>query len=732
MVNEELHELLEGFVSESLDSLDDNEVRIARLDEDDPSEDLKAIFRVFHTLKGLSGFFELNIINKVTHEAETLLDIFRENPVPLSQDNIDLLYVVFDFLQASITYVSENLTDEPLEDKAQIIIEQLNIKIKEFGSKKTVEKSESTTEKQDNSTSEDDDYDIDVEYITMVTKLIENINEFKENIEEFDYIKESIDLIHKLKETDTIKEKKNYKDILESMLLILDALNEGAIPPDFDTFSIIDSDLQVLEDITNIDESAEISVEAEVTEFETDIQQQDEIVTEDPIAVEPEEPIENKEPDSDATVMKEDDIPKKPIDIKSSTEIKNDASSSDTSKKTTTVRKEVRVSTEKLNKLFDLVGEIITIESMVINNKDLEGLDLPNFSIASNMLNKLTRELQSVTTSIRMIPLSGAFNKMNRLVRDISRKFDKKIELEIFGEETEMDKNLIEEISDPLVHMIRNAIDHGVEKPEDRIAKGKPEEGKVVLGAAYQGNEIHIIIEDDGAGLNREKILKKAVERGLVTGDPNELTDSQVWQLIFEPGLSTAEKVTDVSGRGVGMDVVKKNIEKLRGSIDVSSKLNEGTRLTFRIPLTLAIMDALLIRVGNARYALPILSVRESFKPDKKEVTRTMDGIEMAKVRNDLYPIIKLYELMNIKTDIKDLEDGILMVLHSTGKTVCLFVDEIIGQTQAVLKPLSEYIGEVKGVTGCMVMSDGKIGLILDVDSLIKKAEDQEMINEVL
>ena len=252
---------------------------------------------------------------------------------------------------------------------------------------------------------------------------------------------------------------------------------------------------------------------------------------------------------------------------------------------------------------------------MVAHNPDLADLELPSFQQAAGMLNKITRELQEVTLSIRMMPIEGLFNKMRRLVRDVSRKFNKQIDFEIYGQETEMDKNVIEEIADPLVHIIRNAIDHGVESPEVRREKGKPETGHIKLGARYEGNQILITIEDDGAGLNRDRILKKALDKGLLRGDPTKMTDSEIWKLIFEPGFSTAAEVTEISGRGVGMDVVRRNIEKLRGTVRIDCQEGQGSRFTLRLPLTLAITDAMLVRVGSARYAIPILAIRESFRP---------------------------------------------------------------------------------------------------------------------
>jgi two-component system chemotaxis sensor kinase CheA len=386
-------------------------------------------------------------------------------------------------------------------------------------------------------------------------------------------------------------------------------------------------------------------------------------------------------------------------------------------------RKDIRVETNKIDKLFDLVGELITIESMVTNNPDLKNLDLPNFNKSANMLNKITRELQEITMSVRMMPLDGLFNKMKRLVRDVSMKMNKKIDFSISGEETEMDKNVIDEIADPLVHILRNAIDHGVETPEKRIENGKDETGKVSLSARYEGNEILIVIKDDGAGIERERIVQKALDKGIITQDPDKMTDQEVFKLIFEPGFSTAAAVTDISGRGVGMDVVKKNIEKLRGSVDIDSKLGEGSTFIMRIPLTLAIMEAMVIRIGNSMFALPILSVTESFKAEREKVSQTMDGLELIQIREEILPIIRLNEVFNKQADSNDITDGILITIESRTKKVCLYADEIIGQQQAVIKSLTDYIGKAPGLMGCMILGDGSIGLIIDIESLLDMTE---------
>jgi two-component system chemotaxis sensor kinase CheA len=407
------------------------------------------------------------------------------------------------------------------------------------------------------------------------------------------------------------------------------------------------------------------------------------------------------------------------------------AASSSSSSSVLVRKKDIRVDTEKLDVLFDLIGELITVEAMVSNHPDLEHIELPNFHKATRMLNKITRELQEVSTALRMMPMDGLFKKMQRLVRDLSVKFSKEVRLEIYGAETEMDKNVIEDIADPLMHILRNAMDHGIEShPTERRARGKSEHGTIRLGAQYDHNSILITIEDDGQGLQREKILQKAIAKRLVrdasTQAIERLTDAEVWAFIFEPGFSTAEKITDTSGRGVGMDVVKKNIERLQGSISVDSKAGAGTTIHLRIPLTLAIMDAMLVRVGAIIYALPILAIRHSFRPTKEQMTTTMDGLELVRVRQDVFPVIRLHEVFHSRhahEEHRPLDTGILVTVESHERRVCLFVDEILGQQQIVVKGLSEYIGNVSGVMGCMILANGEIGLIIDMDCVVAMFE---------
>jgi two-component system chemotaxis sensor kinase CheA len=380
----------------------------------------------------------------------------------------------------------------------------------------------------------------------------------------------------------------------------------------------------------------------------------------------------------------------------------------------------ISVNVNKLDKLMDLVGELVISEAMVTSNPDLKGLNLDNFSKAANQLKKITSELQDIVMSIRMVPLSGTFHKMNRIVRDMCKKLNKDVELEILGEETEVDKNIIENISDPLMHLIRNSIDHGIETKEERKQKGKNIKGKITLEARNEGREVIIIVKDDGRGLNKEKILQKAIEHGLVQDTGKDISDREIFSMIFLPGFSTKENVTEFSGRGVGMDVVSNNIEKIGGVVNVDSVVDEGTTLTIRIPLTLAIIDGMNIRVSDSTYTIPITSIKESFRIKESELITDLDGNEMIMVRGDCYPIIRIHKLFNIKDSINNIHEGITIMVESEINTVCLFADELLGEQQVVVKALPQYIKKVKGIAGCTLLGEGSISLILDIAALVR------------
>lgn len=381
----------------------------------------------------------------------------------------------------------------------------------------------------------------------------------------------------------------------------------------------------------------------------------------------------------------------------------------------------INVSVEKLDKLMDLVGEMVIAEAMVTQNPELEELELESFYKAARQLHKITTDIQDMVMSIRMVPISTTFLKMQRITRDMCKKLGKEIKLELIGEETEVDKNIIEHISDPLMHLIRNAIDHGIEDSKERLEKGKDKHGKVTLEAKNSGSDVLITIKDDGKGLNKNKIYNKAIKNGLINKQESEMTKKEIYNLILLPGFTTKENVTEFSGRGVGMDVVAKSLEMIGGSISVDSLENEGTIITLKLPLTLAIIEGMNIKTGDSCFTIPITSIKESFRPNDNNCFKDTNENEMIMVRGNCYPIIRLHEYFKINTNITNISDGILIIVEQDDKIICLFADELLGQQQIVVKALPRYIKNIKnikGLAGCTLLGDGSISLILDIANI--------------
>lgn len=381
----------------------------------------------------------------------------------------------------------------------------------------------------------------------------------------------------------------------------------------------------------------------------------------------------------------------------------------------------ISVNLAKLDELMDLVGELVIAESMVTQNPELAGLELEQFRKAARQLRKITGEIQDKVMSIRMVPLVNTFQKMNRIVRDMCKKQEKQVRLQLVGEDTEVDKNIIEHISDPIMHLVRNAIDHGIEAPGERAASGKNETATLTLEAKNVGGEVLILVRDDGRGLNREKIMQRARERNLIFRDEAEMSDRDIYNLIFLPGFSTKEVITEFSGRGVGMDVVLRNIESVGGSVSVDSAAGEGTTITIRIPLTLAIIDGMNVKVGRSRYTIPTTAIKESFRADRGSVVVDPEGNEMVMVRGQCYAVLRLYERFKVATNVTAMEEGILIMVEQDDQTFCIFADQLLGQQQVVVKSLPSYIRKIRnirGLAGCTMLGDGSISLILDVGGL--------------
>lgn len=382
----------------------------------------------------------------------------------------------------------------------------------------------------------------------------------------------------------------------------------------------------------------------------------------------------------------------------------------------------IRVDTEKIDKLINLVGELVITQSMITDLSEKFTLaQLPVLQERITQLERNTREIQERVMSIRMMPIGSAFHRFPRLVRDLAGKSGKQIQLVMTGEETELDKTLIEAIGDPLTHLVRNSADHGLELPEDRLAQGKSERGTIRLHAYHDGGNICIAVEDDGRGLNREKIIRKAVEKGIIA-DGSNMSDEAVYQLIFRPGFSTAETITDVSGRGVGMDVVKRNIEGLGGSVDIQSAMGKGSRLTLKLPLTLAIIDGMTVRVGQDNYIIPLIAVTESIRPKPNELQRIVGKGEVVSLRGEWVPVVKLYEAFCLTPDFTDPSQALLVIVETDGRRLAVLVDELMGQQQVVIKSLEENFRKVEAISGATILGDGQVALILDVPGLAKLA----------
>ena len=382
----------------------------------------------------------------------------------------------------------------------------------------------------------------------------------------------------------------------------------------------------------------------------------------------------------------------------------------------------IRVGTARLDSLVNMVGELVIAQSMVAQDRTVAGT--PDLSRKVTHADKIVRELQDLGMSLRMVPLQATFQKMARLVRDLGRKSDKSVQFVSDGEDTEIDRSMVEVLNDPLVHMIRNSVDHGIESREDRLRAGKEATGTVTLRAYHAAGKVVIELRDDGRGLNKEKIQAKAVEKGLVPAG-RELTESEIFGLIFQPGFSTADKVTDISGRGVGMDVVRKGIDSLRGQIDVSSTPGAGSTFQLRLPLTMAISDAMLVQVGREKYLLPTISIEHSFRPTADQISTVVGQGEMVLLRGRLLPVIRLHRLFDIPGAVTEPDNGLLIVLESQAKRCAVMVDKLLGQQQVVIKSLGTSLANVPGVAGAAILGDGRVGLILDPTGIAELSQRQ-------
>ncbi len=408
---------------------------------------------------------------------------------------------------------------------------------------------------------------------------------------------------------------------------------------------------------------------------------------------------------------------------------RRDADRISISKKTARVEaaSSLRIDIKKVDQLFNQVGEVVITQAMLaLMASKLDPVLHENIHSGLAELERNTRELQESVMSIRMVPCRNVFSRFPRLIRDMQKKFNKEVALVLLGEETEVDKGFVEKLVDPLTHLVRNSFDHGIESAEDRLKSGKVEKATITLRASHQGGNVVIEVSDDGKGLNREKILHKAREKGIASSE--SMTDQEVWQLIFAPGLSTTEKVSDLSGRGVGMDVVKKNVQTMGGVVDIESVTGQGSRIIIRLPLTLAIIEGMVIRIGVETYILPLISIVESIRPGRADLSKILEKGELVNLRGEYVPVIRLSEILGISGEENDISQSVLVIVESEGGRVAIVVDELIGQQQVVIKSLEQNFMKVRGIAGATILGNGHVAFILDVRGLLKFSRRREVI----
>lgn len=668
-----------------LEQLDEILLRTEKANEF-TEEDINEIFRIMHTVKGSSAMMGFENLQKLAHKGEDMFFIIRENPEKVTDVSFvyDLVFQMSDIFKAEIDAIQNDDDYEPTDFSS--MISQLENGAKILKGEVTSSPSEAAASaaetKTDNTGAPEGSMTVRV-FFEDGCKM-ENIRAFMllNNIkEEAEVIKFSPDDIESNQDSANV--------IIDNGFVV--------------TFKAQDNSsiLQLIEGALNV-QSYEVIDDSEKPS-DTEIKEEEPVKQE----TAPTAPVQSAEVQTNAPKTEE----KPKAEAKASTGSGGKQSL-------------ISVNLLKLDQLHDIVGEIITTESMVISNPELNGLRLESFSKAARELRKLTDELQDTVMSIRMVPLTGTFQKMNRIVRDMKVKLGKDAELLIEGDTTEVDKSIVDNLNDPLMHLVRNCMDHGIEDTVDeRIAAGKPETATVKLSAMNASGEVIITVSDDGKGIDTSKIIAKAERNGLLTKPASEYTEREIQNMILLPGFSTNEVVTEYSGRGVGMDVVKKNLEKVGGTLAVESKKGEGTTFIIKIPLTLAIIDGMDIEVGGAIFTVPISNIKESFMVKSDQIINDTQRGEMIMIRGVCYPILRLHEKFSLKTDITNLEDGILLLIEADNRSVCLFSDRLIGEQQVVVKPFPKYLSQYdikgEGLSGCTIMGDGSISLIIDVNNLI-------------
>ncbi|QYK01518.1 chemotaxis protein CheA [Shewanella psychrotolerans] len=661
----DLSQFSQVFFEESLEGLESMESELLKLDISAPDpEAINTIFRAAHSIKGGSATFGFVQVASYTHLLETLLDEIRDGRRKMTNHHQDMLLLSVDLLRNMLDALMRKIDfcDPLLEELQQKFSTELNQDSTPLLSTEVEQKDDSA--------------------VWQIT--------FKAGTDILRFGNDPILMFAELR-----------------ALGQLDVVLLDTPVPDFTHYDpegcylSWQLTLATAQPLSQIKQAFEwVEDECEIT-YEALDQKSLEVTTPE-LAIEVAPQLENLTTDTPATKAT------KPAAITQ----KNQESGS------------IRVSIDKVDLLINMVGELVITQAMLSQLGQQDEIDHESLILMKQGLEQLathTRDLQESVMQIRMLPISFAFNRFPRLVRDIGQQLNKKVELVLKGEDTELDKTVMEKIVDPMVHLVRNSLDHGLETPEDRKAKGKRETGTLTLNAYHQGGNIIIEIIDDGAGLDTAKILKKAKEKGLVNPD-EEPSEEAIHQLIFKPGFSTADQVSDLSGRGVGMDVVLRNIHQLSGNIDLKSVKDKGSRFTIRLPLTLAILDGQLVRVGSHTYVVPLVSIHESLQVTPDRINRLSEEHQVIRLRDEYLPVIKVFDQFNHRADANEIKDGLVMVVDANNDKVGLLVDELLSQQQVVIKSLEDNYSKVAGISGATILGDGTVALIIDIAGLVSLA----------
>ncbi len=684
-------EYLSVFIDETREAIQNMNDILLKLEQD--MEDMEAInelFRILHTLKGMAGTMEFNTMMTLCHRMENVLDEIRNGRMKLTEDIIDRLFKGADILEQMLNSIEEGESDE-LEG---VDVDALIKEFEDMLEGKPVESSkEEKEESKEEASSEENEEESEEEApipIEITDELVHVIKEAKERGYEAYYVRVTLDEGTQLKAARMYLVFHKIEDLGGEILRTVPPV-EDIEDEKFD----LDVDLIVVAKQSAEELSSAIGSVTEVAR----------------VIVKPFDPEKELEKKKKEEEKKKEEAKKKEDTKKAEAHVhhKDD-------KKKKKITQTVRVDIEKLDTLMNLMGELVIARSRIVETLKKYNIKEVDESLAQ--LSRITLDLQNIVMKIRMVPIAYVFNRFPRMVRDLAKQMNKEVDFIIKGEDTELDRTFVEEIGDPLLHLLRNAIDHGIEPKEERIAKGKPPKGTIILSARHEGNNVVIEIIDDGRGIDRDKVIKKAVERGLIDeAKAMMLPDDKVFELIFLPGFSTKDEVTEVSGRGVGMDVVKNVVESLNGSVSIESQKDKGTKVTIRLPLTLAIIQALLVKVKDFVYAIPIATIDSTLKITKEDIQVVQDQ-EVVVIRKEVVPIIKLWEALGIPHD-EEPQSMNVVIIKMGNRKYGIVVDTLIGQDDIVIKSLGKLFSDVREFSGGAVLGDGSIALILDVANLM-------------